>query len=75
MVITFEGRVERVERVCHVSVSISPHAFTGIPNLKFIQVSQDLSFFRAHISFPLRLDQLSDEFRQSFRGNYFANLK
>ena len=33
MMITFEGRVERVERVCHVSVSISSHAFTGIPNL------------------------------------------
>ena len=29
----------------------------------------------SHISFPLRPDQLSDEFRQSFRGNYFANLK
>ena len=75
MVITFEGRVERVEGVCHVSVSISSHAFTGIPILRFTLVGQDLSFSRAHIAFPPRPDQLSDEFRQSFRGNYFANLK
>ena len=64
MMITFKGRVKRVEGVCHVSVSILPilpHAFTGIPNLRLTLVTKDLSFFWGHISFSPRSDQLSDD--------------
>ena len=75
MVITFEGRVERVEGVCHVLSRFHLTPSLAFLIFRFTLVGEDLSFSRAHISFPLRLDQLSDEFRQSFRGNYFANLK